>query len=83
MTQVQRDKFGDAKFAEMYANHRTMDAIAFRKWCIDTIQNHSCSSREKKDGIIRSINATLDKNKLVQMVTNFMLAGEGHKVLRV
>lgn len=83
MAQVQHDKFGDQKFAEMYANHRTYDVRAFQTWCTEAVKNHSCSSTVKKDAMVRQIQMTSNKDKLVKMLTNFFLAGEGLSTVKI
>lgn len=71
------DKFGDSKFKEMYELSVKTDRNTFIKWCEDAINNYCVSSRAKKDAFIRSIRNDRTVDKMVQRMTNIMLAGEG------
>lgn len=74
---VTADKFGDTKFQEMYTLAATADRFTFMKWCVEAINEYSCSSRVKKDSFIRSIQADRTVDKMMMRLTNIMLAGEG------
>jgi hypothetical protein len=77
MIQKQNDKFGDSQFETMYKAYREMGPIEFLNWCVEAVEKNCISSRSKKDQFIRELRKMSNKDKMVRMMTNIMLAGEG------
>jgi hypothetical protein len=83
MAYVTNDQFGDHRFQELFEAHASMDLPQFKRFLTGLIHNHSVSSNGKKMAFIEDINACNCKDRILQKVTNFFLAGENHKVLKV
>lgn len=83
MTKLKVDRFGDANFREMYSLHASATFEDFQKWCIEKIQNNTVCSKLKKQEFADAIRACTNKDRIVLKMSNFMLAGEGHKVYKV
>lgn len=80
---IKHDKFGDDGFTRIYSAYAQMDVVDFRKFCINEVKTNSCSSQVKKDGFCRELEKLTNKDRIVSKVTNFFMAGEGYKVIKV
>lgn len=81
MSKVTHDKFGDAGFARLYDAYAKMDLNSFIKFCQEQINDFSSSSTEKKRAFNNSLQHQRSKDRVVKMVTDFYMAGQGFKVI--
>lgn len=80
---VKVEKFGDDKFAEMYELYRTSSLPDFKAWCVNAIDKNSVAVGLKKQEFTRSINQQASKDRIVQKMTDFFLAGQGMKTINL
>lgn len=73
---VKRDTIGTEGLKELYNAFHVMNKDDFSSFCKDIIER-SAGKRETKDKFIRDLDVTKSKNVMVQMVTNYLLAGQG------
>lgn len=76
---IKNDTFGDNGFKALFEAYSIQAPEVFKLTCIDFIQNSSAKA-STKESFIRDISKIKNKDKLLQSVTNYMLAGEGKKV---
>lgn len=79
---VKADKFGNEMFTAMYEVYRSSTADQFFDWCQEAVMNHSVSAKGKKLGFIEDLRKIRhNKDRVVQKMTHFFLAGEGLSVV--
>lgn len=76
---VKNDTFGDDGFKALFEAYAKEDMNTFRGTCEVFIQN-SGAKQATKESFILDLARIKSKDKLLQSVTNYMLAGEGKKV---
>lgn len=73
---VKRDTIGTEGLKDVYNAFQIMNRDDFCTFCKETIER-SAGKRETKDKFIRDLDVSKSKNVMVQMVTNYLLAGQG------
>lgn len=81
MTAVTVDKFGDANARRLFAEYVRSNLPTFRQFAIALVEAQTCSSKDKKAYFARQINSASTKDKVLKIVTNIFLAGEGLAVV--
>lgn len=76
------DKFGDEGFNELFAAYQ-LPLPQFKAKAAELIRSRSVSSRAKQEGFIQDLNKVHNKDIVLSKCTNFFMAGEGFKVLKV
>lgn len=83
MAKLKTDLFGDEKFQELFSAHRSMPLDEFKRYLTSLVHNHSVSSNGKKMSFLQDVHAMHCKDRILQKVTNFFMAGEDLKILQV
>lgn len=73
---VKVDEIGDDVLKKIFEAYSTQAIDLFRKTCIDVILMSS-GKASTKASTVDSLNKTKSKDRMVTMVTNYTLAGQG------
>lgn len=76
---VKNDTFGDDGFKALFVAYEVEDLNVFRTTCETFIRN-SGAKESTKESFINELSKIKSKGKMLQSVTNYMLAGEGRRV---
>ena len=76
------DKFGDSGFNDLFEAYK-LPLPQFKASIEELVRSRSVSSKAKQEGFIQDLKSVNDKNKLLKKTTDFFMAGEGFKVLKV
>lgn len=76
---IKNDTFGDDGFKALFEAYHKEDINTFRSTCEAFIAKSS-AKQSTKDAFILDIAKVKSKDRLLQSVTNYMLAGEGKKI---
>lgn len=79
---IQTDKFGDDGFTELFAAY-ALPLPEFKAKVAVMVRTKSVSSKAKQEGFIESLKNVNNKDRVLSCTTNFFMAGEGFKVLKV
>ncbi len=83
MAKLKKDLFGDAKFQELFEAHRKLSLDDFKRYLTGLVHHHSVSSNGKKMSFLQDVHVMHCKDRILQKVTNFFMAGEDLKILQV
>lgn len=81
MAQVKNDMFGDANAQRLFREYGRANLPTFREFAIALVEAQTVSSKDKKAYFAREIQKATTKDKILKIVTNVMLAGEGLAVV--
>jgi len=81
MAAVTVDKFGESNAQRLFAEYTRANLPTFREFAIALVDAQTCSSKDKKEYFAREIKKATTKDKILKIVTNIMLAGEGLAVV--
>jgi hypothetical protein len=73
---VKNDTVGDNGLKQLYTAYESMTKEEFRSFCKELIES-STGKRATKDSFIVALDRAPSKDRMVQSVTNYLLAGQG------
>lgn len=73
---VKKDTVGDDGLKALYTSYEMLNKEEFRSFCKQLIEDSS-GKRATKDSFIVVLDRAPSKDKMVQSVTNYLLAGQG------
>lgn len=73
---VKNDTIGNDGLKQLYKSYESMSKEEFRVFCKQMIED-STGKRATKDNLIVALERAPSKDRMVQSVTNYLLAGQG------
>ena len=73
---VKHDSIGDSGMQQLFAMYSVLGVNEYRNYCIDVI-NKSTGKKETRLKFISQLQKLTNSDKMLKLVTNYLLAGQG------